>query len=73
MPKELQKNYDPSTSEERIYKAWEDNGCFKPSGDKTKDPYMSLTMYAFLSTSSLVVVLTVAVTTLYVVLRSSRA
>ena len=39
MPKELQKNYDPSTSEERIYKAWEDNGCFKPSGDKTKDPY----------------------------------
>ncbi len=39
MPKELQKNYDPSTSEERIYKAWEDNGCFKPSGDKTRDPY----------------------------------
>ena len=39
MPKELQKNFDPNQSEERIYKAWEDNGCFKPSGDKTKQPY----------------------------------
>ncbi len=39
MPKELQKNYDPSTSEEKIYSQWEENGCFKPSGDKSKDPY----------------------------------
>ena len=39
MPKELQKNYDPSTSEEQIYAKWEENGCFKPSGDKSKDPY----------------------------------
>ena len=39
MPKELQKNYDPSTSEEKIYEAWEQNGTFKPSGDKSKDPY----------------------------------
>ncbi len=39
MPKELQKNFDPAQSEERIYKTWEDKGCFKPSGDKTKDPY----------------------------------
>ena len=39
MPKELEKNFNPAQSEERIYKAWEDNGCFKPSGDKTKDPY----------------------------------
>ncbi len=39
MPKELEKNFNPAQSEERIYKAWEDGGCFKPSGDKTKDPY----------------------------------
>ena len=39
MPKELQKNYDPSTSEEKIYQLWEEKGTFKPSGDKTKDPY----------------------------------
>lgn len=39
MPKELQKNFDPAQSEEKIYKAWEDNGCFKPSGDKSKSPY----------------------------------
>ena len=39
MPKELQKNFDPAQSEERIYKAWEDNGCFKPSGDSKKEPY----------------------------------
>ena len=39
MPKELEKNFDPAQSEERIYKAWEDGGCFKPSGDKTKKPY----------------------------------
>ncbi len=39
MPKELQKNYDPAQSEERLYKAWEDNGCFMPSGDKSKQAY----------------------------------
>ncbi len=39
MPKELEKNFDPAQSEERIYKAWEEGGCFKPSGDKTKKPY----------------------------------
>ena len=39
MPKELEKNFDPAQSEEKIYKAWEDNGCFKPSGDSKKEPY----------------------------------
>lgn len=39
MPKELEKNYDPKSSEERIYKKWEDTGSFKPSGDKTKPTY----------------------------------
>ena len=39
MPKELEKNFNPAQSEERIYKAWEENGCFKPSGDRTKKPY----------------------------------
>lgn len=39
MPKELEKNYDPKSSEERIYKKWEETGSFKPSGDKTKPTY----------------------------------
>ncbi len=39
MPKELEKNYDPHSSEEKIYKKWEETGCFKPSGDKSKPTY----------------------------------
>ena len=36
---ELEKNYDPHSSEEKIYEKWETSGAFKPSGDKTKPTY----------------------------------
>ena len=39
MAKELPKTYDPQSFEDRLYKFWNDNGCFKPSGDKTKPTY----------------------------------
>lgn len=32
--KELQKTYDPSSFEDRLYKKWNDRGYFKPSDDK---------------------------------------
>ena len=34
MQNELPKTYDPSEFEDRLYKKWEDNGYFRPSGDK---------------------------------------
>ncbi len=36
---ELQKNFDPQSSEEKIYEKWESEGAFKPSGDKKAKPY----------------------------------
>jgi len=36
---ELEKNYDPHSSEEKIYEKWESTGSFKPSGDRTKPTY----------------------------------
>lgn len=39
MSKELAKLYDPKDFEDRIYKFWNDNGCFKATVDKTKKPY----------------------------------
>lgn len=35
----LDKNYNPQDWEEKIYKNWESNGCFKPSMDKSKEPF----------------------------------
>ena len=37
--KELPKNYNPAEAEERIYKNWVEKGCFKPSDDRTKEPF----------------------------------
>ena len=36
---ELEGKYNPKEFEEKIYEDWENKGYFKPSGDKTKDPY----------------------------------
>ncbi len=36
---ELEGKYDPKSFEEEIYKNWEKNGYFKPSGDKSKEAY----------------------------------
>ena len=35
----LDKNYNPQGLEEKIYESWEKNGYFKPSMDKSKDPF----------------------------------
>ncbi len=39
MQKELQKVYEPNKVEDKIYKYWTENGCFKATVDKTKKPY----------------------------------
>ncbi len=39
MKKELSKLYDPKEVEDKIYKFWMDNECFKASVDHTKKPY----------------------------------
>ena len=31
--------FDPKNFEEKIYEKWEKSGYFKPSDDKTKEPY----------------------------------
>ena len=36
---ELEGKYNPKDFEERLYENWENKGYFKPSGDKSKDPY----------------------------------
>ena len=35
----LEKNYDPSQIEDKIYKLWTDNECFKATVDPEKEPY----------------------------------
>lgn len=35
----LEGKYEPKEFEDKIYKKWEDNGYFKPSEDRTKEPY----------------------------------
>ena len=35
MTNELPKNYNPAEFEDRLYKFWEENGYFRPSGDKS--------------------------------------
>lgn len=37
--KELSKVYDPKEFEDRIYKFWMDNGCFRAEVDSKKKPY----------------------------------
>ena len=39
MGKELAKLYDPKEFEDRIYKYWNDNGCFRAEIDREKKPY----------------------------------
>ncbi len=39
MKKELNKVYDPGNVEDRIYKYWTDNNCFRAEVDRTKKPY----------------------------------
>ncbi len=39
MKKELTKNFDPSLSEDRIYKKWEDAGYFHAEADENKKPF----------------------------------
>lgn len=39
MSKELAKSYNPKDFEDRIYKFWIDNNCFKAEIDKNKKPY----------------------------------
>ena len=35
----LDQRFDPAEAETRLYKAWEDGGCFKPSGDTSAQAY----------------------------------
>ena len=35
----LEEKYNPKEFEEKLYKKWEEKGYFKPSMDKTKEPY----------------------------------
>ncbi len=39
MGKNLAKTYDPKDFEDRIYKMWEENGCFRAEADPEKKPY----------------------------------
>ena len=39
MIRNLEKTYDPKDFEKRIYKEWEDNGCFKAYRDPDKKPF----------------------------------
>jgi len=39
MAKELAKSYNPKDFEDRIYKAWNDSGCFRAEADEKKNPY----------------------------------
>ena len=39
MEKNLEKNYDPKSFEDRIYAAWEEKGAFKAARDPEKKPY----------------------------------
>ena len=35
----LNDKFEPKEFEDRLYKEWETKGYFKPSNDKTKEPY----------------------------------
>lgn len=36
---DLPKHFDPKEAEQRLYAAWEEAGCFKPSMDDAKPPF----------------------------------
>lgn len=42
MSKELAKSYNPKDFEDRIYKYWNDSGCFKAEIDETKSRILLL-------------------------------
>ena len=42
MKRELSKQYQPNETEDRIYKYWLDNDCFKATVDNQKKPYLLL-------------------------------
>ena len=35
----IDQRFDPKAHEQRIYKRWEDAGCFRPSMDTSAEPY----------------------------------
>ncbi|GAB5459583.1 MAG: valine--tRNA ligase [Henriciella sp.] len=35
----IDQRFDPKAHEQRIYKRWEEGGCFRPSGDTSAEPY----------------------------------
>ena len=35
----LNQKYNPKEFEEKLYQEWEEKGYFKPSEDRTKEPY----------------------------------
>ncbi len=39
MKKNLEKTYDPKSFEKRLYKEWEENGCFRAYRDPDKKPF----------------------------------
>ena len=39
MPEQLDKNYDPKSFEEKLYKNWEEKGYFKPSDDRSRPAF----------------------------------
>ena len=39
MAKELAKSYNPKDFEDRIYKEWNEKGCFRAEVDAKKTPY----------------------------------
>ena len=39
MEKKLNDKFNPKDFEEKLYQEWEQNGYFRPSGDRSKDPY----------------------------------
>ncbi len=40
MEKNLNKNYDPKSFEDRLYEKWENSGAFKDTGDMSKKPFV---------------------------------
>ncbi len=39
MMQEMSKAYNPKETEEKIYKFWEDTGCFKADAKSKKEPF----------------------------------
>ncbi len=36
---EMEKTYDPKDIEEKLYRRWEEKGCFRADADSDKKPY----------------------------------